>query len=322
MEARGIVGREVHGARRMPGHPLDIRRYSLGLMALIVLVIFCETVGLPLRSARCGDGIDEGPGWYRLERHRAPNRTGECVRDLGVRHRLRAGHVVDYPRWPDSVSAAAPCGYRLFDVDDVIANTVGTVLGIAIAPALAGLARPSSCGTPNEPRPVTSGRRLLGMLCDLLVVGLVGQFLVACYAIATVVVTDLDTRDIPLDGLIRFTLHSLVPAAAQLVVLLTTSATIGEHAVLLRPQTPRPPIGARVVRFIFGIGGYTLLASVDLPFAGSVAFALGVASIIAVLRTRGHRGLAYPLAGMELVDARQPIASPRSSHPSRSTDAG
>src|SRR5699024_783337 len=66
-----------------------------------------------------------------------------------------------------------PCAYRLFDTDDLIANTVGAAIGVVAAPLLRWVpgqhARPA-----DQPRPVRPLRRLTGMAVDLLSVLLVG----------------------------------------------------------------------------------------------------------------------------------------------------
>ncbi len=75
-----------------------------------------------------------------------------------------------------------PCAYRVFDVDDLIANTGGALLGSILAfvvPAQhRGVERAPDAETP---RPVTRRRRLLGLVCDVVGVWLVG------FAVAVVV---------------------------------------------------------------------------------------------------------------------------------------
>lgn len=70
-----------------------------------------------------------------------------------------------------------PCSYRLFDMGDLMANTAGALLGGLLSVALRS--RLSGRGVPADaaaPRPVTVPRRLLGMLCDVLPVWLIGGF--------------------------------------------------------------------------------------------------------------------------------------------------
>lgn len=61
------------------------------------------------------------------------------------------------------------CSYRLFDVDDLMANTAGALLGGLLSAALRPwLPRRGAPAAAAAPRPVTVPRRLLGMLCDVL----------------------------------------------------------------------------------------------------------------------------------------------------------
>src|SRR5699024_884606 len=66
-----------------------------------------------------------------------------------------------------------PCAYRLFDADDLLANTFGAAIGIALAP-MARLV-PGQYRTPTDtPQPVRPTRRVAGMAVDLVSVLLVG----------------------------------------------------------------------------------------------------------------------------------------------------
>lgn len=197
-----------------------------------------------------------------------------------------------------------PCSYRIFDVDDLIANSLGAVIGVAVAPALRWLAGTESRRTRGEPRPVTAGRRLLGMLCDLVATSLTGFLLLAVYVVAVPALTGVLAVDVPGAPIIRYVLVAGLPAAGQLALILVTGSTLGERAVLLEPRAKLPSLGVRVVRFLFGIGGYTLLAASTLPLAPIAAFALGVAAVIAVFATRERRGLAYAVSGLEVRDSR------------------
>ena len=75
----------------------------------------------------------------------------------------------------------------------------------------------------------------------------------------------------------------------------------------LRP-TPVPNIGKRLARWALGSGGWATLLAVDFPFSGPLAFCLAIASIIAVWKTRGHRGFALALTGTDIEDDRIPVS--------------
>lgn len=82
-----------------------------------------------------------------------------------------------------------PCPYRLFDVDDLLANTAGALLGALAAPVLRLLPRQDVHGDPDAPRPVTTRRRLHGVACDLIGVWLAGGLLGMAVNVVTLVVT-------------------------------------------------------------------------------------------------------------------------------------
>jgi glycopeptide antibiotics resistance protein len=196
-----------------------------------------------------------------------------------------------------------PCPYRLFDVDDLITNTLGTALGVLGAPLLRRLQ-----GTPalpaDAPRPVTTGRRLLGMLVDLLGVALLGMAidvavsLTAWYALEREPGSSGPVLSVWLPAVLLLALPSFAPSAA----------TFGQRAVRLRRTRPdggHP--GPRVVlALLTGTFGYYVLTSLDdvVPGAGLLAFALLGASGVLAWRPRSHRGLSGLASGLVLVDAR------------------
>jgi len=78
-----------------------------------------------------------------------------------------------------------PCAYRIFDVDDLLANSLGALIGAIIGPLLRLVpGQPAELIRAGTPRPVTAGRRLLGMVCDLLLLYVIGFGLSAGYVLA------------------------------------------------------------------------------------------------------------------------------------------
>jgi glycopeptide antibiotics resistance protein len=196
-----------------------------------------------------------------------------------------------------------PCPYRLFDVDDLVTNTLGTAVGVLGAPLLRRMQ-----GTPalpaDAPRPVTTGRRLLGMLVDLLAVALLGMAvnvavsLTAWYALEREPGSGGPVLSVWLPAVLLLALPSFAPSGA----------TFGQRAVRLRRTRPdggRP--GLRVVpALLTGTFGYYVLTSLDeyVPGAGLMAFALLVASAVLAWRPRSHRGLSGLASGLMVVDTR------------------
>ena len=97
------------------------------------------------------------------------------------------------------------------------------------------------------------------------------------------------------------TTGALVAPAVQLVIVLASGRTLGEHVVRLRP-TPRPGVGRRLLRWALGSGGWATLLALDVPLFAFVASVLAIASVIAVWSTRGRRGLALAVLRVDVED--------------------
>lgn len=158
---------------------------------------------------------------------------------------------------------------------------------------------------------MTARRRLLGMVVDWLSTVAAGLALGFAYT-AVVLATDA-TVPPRVDEVVQTLLVNVLPALVLLVGLWSTHRTLGEAVVRLRPREPVGAGGA-LLRWLFGIGGYALMSgysdgAVDVALDGAPALAtlLGAVSVVAVLRTRGNRGLAYRVVGWEVVDDRADV---------------
>lgn len=195
-----------------------------------------------------------------------------------------------------------PCAYRVFDVDDLIANTGGALLGGIVAPLLALIPGQRQRLSAREPRPVGWPRRLMGMVCDVLTLGIIG---VAAGIIVNLVAVTSGV-DVGGSGVLRAqVVVSFLPTAVQLAMVLVTGRTVGEAAVRLRPAR-RANAAQRLVRWAFGSGGWWVLIEVNARWATWAAIALAAVGIVAVWTTRHHRGLAAALARIEIADDRAP----------------
>jgi glycopeptide antibiotics resistance protein len=199
-----------------------------------------------------------------------------------------------------------PCPYRLFDVDDLITNTLGTALGILGAPLLR-----RTQGTPalpaDAPRPVTTGRRLLGMLVDLLAVALLGMAITVAVSLTAWYTLGREPENGPVTSAV---LSAWLPAVLLLALpsFAPAGATFGQRAVRLRRTRPdgRHP-GLRVVpALLLGTFGYYLLTGLAeyVPDADLLSLALLVASAVLAWRPRSHRGLSGLASGLLVVDTR------------------
>ncbi|MGH3862558.1 VanZ family protein [Actinokineospora sp.] len=209
------------------------------------------------------------------------------------------------------------CPYRLFDVDDLLANTAGGAVGFLLAPVLGVLPGKRVRQAPEVPRPVTTRRRLFGMLLDLVAVVILGGLL----QVATVVTLDLPARPNPP----TWVLGTAVPVAIVLLLapLLGDGATLGQRAVLLRPLGPdgaKPSVGRILVRFLVGSGGYFILTATGW---GGLGLLLLVVSGIMAWRPRDHRGLSGVIAGLRVADTRAGVETgPEVDHRDAAVESG
>lgn len=197
-----------------------------------------------------------------------------------------------------------PCAYRVFDVDDLLTNTVGALVGSLLALAVprrlrGGAAIPGESG----PRPVTRSRRLLAAFCDAL-----GAWLTTAVAgVGTQVWLEYVARDhaAVLDGRLAAVIGAAAPIVAWAVIVGVTGRTVGDIAVELRYRGgPVPEPLARLLRYLGGVGGYLLLGLVP-GIGGTLQLAFALASLVLIFTTRGARGLPGLASGRRLADARE-----------------
>lgn len=205
-----------------------------------------------------------------------------------------------------------PCAYRVFDVDDLLTNTTGAVVGSLLSLAVPRRLRGSAMALDaDRARPVTRARRLLAMFCDLL-----GVWLTAAVAgIAVQVWLEFVVRDhaAVLDGTAASLAATITPIAAWLILVLATGRSLGDLAVELRYRgvpVPVPVPLARVLRFVGGIGGYLLLGLLPGGWS-SLQLVFALAALVLVFTTTHGRGLAGVLSGQQLTDGREDAATVR-----------
>jgi glycopeptide antibiotics resistance protein len=198
------------------------------------------------------------------------------------------------------------CAYRFFDVADLGMNTAGAILGSLIS--LAFVRRRSEPTLAAAPSPVTVGRRLLAILCDVLFLFLVGGFAGALWRSLQLYVVGVPSGQLVSGEDLLFT--TVLPLAIQLAVVLRTGATVGEHSVLLRSvDGPLSRVYARPLRFLAGIGGYGILSATSLPFSGMLLGALVVVTAVWLFRPDSGRSFAAFVARSSVVDARTPAGT-------------
>lgn len=188
------------------------------------------------------------------------------------------------------------CAYRVFDVDDLLLNTLGATLGSVAAIPVAMLIDRTQ-GNPQVVR-VTLGRRLVGILSDLMVMELLGFFLAVGWRVLAVYLLGVPVKALP--AWVESGFGAGVPALVQLGWILVRGQTVGESAVGLEPVSSQGNSWyRRLLKFVFGVGGFLgLSAAAEVLPAGLPLFV--VISVAMVIWTRGHRGLSHLVAGMEL----------------------
>lgn len=212
------------------------------------------------------------------------------------------------------------CAYRVADVDDVLANTLGAAVGAVVAPlVLVWVPRSSDLVRGRDlPRPVRAWRRWAGMLVDWFLYVVVSAVAVLGYRVVLLAAG----RPIP-DGdvLSDVILGSVLPGVVVFVLpaLSRTGASLGQRAMWLRPAWPDGrrlvdgSLGQRLGRASATGGVYAVLSTVEvvdaLPevvrdLAGLAAGVVLVVAFVGVLLSDGRRGVSFALAGARLVDAR------------------
>lgn len=196
------------------------------------------------------------------------------------------------------------CPYRIFDVDDVILNSLGALVGVLLAPLLRLVPGQHVSAPADDPRPVTGRRRVLGMAVDGALVVLLGGTLQ--------VLVNLREGGAPVTA-VQPLLALATPAVLLLLLVpvLGGGATVGQRIVLLQPVDAvgrTPSLARMLVRFVTGSGGFFalvcwgLLGESNQPIAAAAAL-LVVSGLIA-LWPREHRGLSGVLSGLWLADTR------------------
>lgn len=208
------------------------------------------------------------------------------------------------------------CAYRVADIDDIITNTTGALLGAIVAPVLLGW-MPSAERLESRrghPRPITRTRRLAGMLVDGVLFTAVGASLtltyrmVVAYGLGRPMPGDDDWFNQAVPALVALVTVVIVPA------LIGSGASLGQRTMWLEPQFGRQRRLRALLRAATGFGAYATVSAME-KFPGIIGTGWGdlldtigtvfiVVTIAAVVFGSSRRGLSFRLSGADLIDAR------------------
>ncbi len=213
-----------------------------------------------------------------------------------------------------------PCAYRMFDVDDLLVNTLGAFLGALAAPLLLAWMPHARELAPQRhvPRPVTAWRRWLGMAADAFAFTVSSSVLSVLLLVGATVLGIPAAEGIRSFGWVGFVLTVVVPWLAVSVVPPWggLAASGGQYLVWLTPMWRDADgvltHGTRLRRLARAqvVAGPVLLTLVldealdlgswaSLPWVGVVLVAFALVPV-----TRTHRSLSGWLTGAEMVDVR------------------
>jgi glycopeptide antibiotics resistance protein len=192
------------------------------------------------------------------------------------------------------------CAYRLFDVDDIIVNTLGATVGSL----LSLLVVRRRTGTIVLPTTISFGRRLVGFACDVVFIAFTGAAAAVAYRGVEIYLRDVPPLEV--DRHVQAALQWGVPFAVEAVLVLGFGRTVGEWVVSLHtvPRRRRLLLPGRLVKLAVGVGPVFVLAPLWNQVVGPLAVALlaayAVLTIAVAWRTKDHRGLSSTLAHLDL----------------------
>lgn len=210
----------------------------------------------------------------------------------------------------------APCPYRFADTTDLITNTTGAVIGIGLEKVTPRLLSTKAhlLARRDRARPVTRGRRFLGMLLDawylVLVAVLGGTVGSTIYAFTQGGPGQALTPDQMLDLQEAIFLGAWLAAMIIVVVpaLIGTGASLGQRTVYLAPVPKHGSRSRLVARALVVQGAIPTGLFLGFPIA-LLSPLLGLAAMVSVAIS--PRGLSGAISGCGLRDARLPAPDRR-----------
>lgn len=216
-----------------------------------------------------------------------------------------------------------PCGFRVADVDDLMTNTAGALIGALLAPLVVGWIRPAAALRTAPPSAVSAPRRLLGMALDWFLFTTVAVVVTVVLMAAKVLLLGQDAQQATAPTSTDHGLAALVATVLVLALpaLVGSGASIGQRMVGIAPVWPdgRSPLPRRLLRMgaVGGVyaAGRVMPALLDgrpllLSLISSLSTLVVLVAVISAL-IGDHRGLSGWVSGARMVDRRYRRLSPR-----------
>jgi glycopeptide antibiotics resistance protein len=190
------------------------------------------------------------------------------------------------------------CAYRFFDVDDLVLNTSGAVLGSLLAVPLAQrLPDPDAVPAPTSP---SFGRRMVALVSDAFTMVLIGAVAVVGWRIWRI-----DLQQAPpsaLDPVEQAVIQWGAALAVEALFVLGLGCTVGEVVVRLRTvaRSRAWTLPSRLVKLAVGPGLVAVFGAWDSPWSSVGLLVLATALVVSAATTRDHRGLANLAAGLDV----------------------
>jgi Glycopeptide antibiotics resistance protein len=207
-----------------------------------------------------------------------------------------------------------PCSIRVGDVDDVITNTAGALLGALLAPAVLWWVTDARALSAKrlEPRPVTVWRRWTGMVLDALLFALTEVTVQLAFRVVHWMSAGEFSHDMPWEGVVASVMALLlvfvIPAAGG------RGASAGQKIVWLTPKWTAADgtltdsnAAMRILRSLIVAGPWAVSEYLPGPW-GAIGGIVVFAALVMVPFTRSHRSLSGVLTGAQFVDSRSTVS--------------
>ncbi|MGI8484483.1 MAG: VanZ family protein, partial [Thermomicrobiales bacterium] len=200
------------------------------------------------------------------------------------------------------------CAYRVFDVDDILINTFGTLIGLALSPILELFPGVRLNERDRQRiRPINRTRRLVQLFCDwlLFTLGAQGLSVIAIVFLSSIgVIGRAESRDV-LSAMITLAVGVVL---FVIVPIVTHGETLGERIVLISVKTRDgrdPGLGPILIKSAAGWGGFVVLATLSSLGFDWANIAIAVVIVVALgFLLASPEGLSIKASGLRRYDDR------------------